>query len=131
MIGSTISILLALTWGGLQFPWTSGHVLAPLIIGAVGIMIFFVLEMFWLKGPTVSFEPSLCASRPKPEHRFPASSSQTVLRSAGKQMPTTRPTCAYAVLCRYLGTIFHGVGFMAVVCGCSRYTWGTVSLTQS
>ncbi|KAI8973141.1 iron permease [Trametes punicea] len=53
MIGSTISILLAITWGGLQFPWTSGHVLAPLIIGAVGILIFFVLEMYWLKGPTV------------------------------------------------------------------------------
>ncbi|KAH9902441.1 iron permease [Cubamyces lactineus] len=81
MIGSTISMLLALTWGGLQFPWTSGHVLAPLIIGAVGIMIFFVLEMFWLKGPTV------------PRFFF-----------------TNRTTFS-----GYLGTIFHGVGFMAVV----------------
>ncbi|KAI0326040.1 iron permease [Cubamyces sp. BRFM 1775] len=53
MIGSTISILLAITWGGLQFPWTSAHVLAPLIIGAIGILVFFTLEMFWLKGPTV------------------------------------------------------------------------------
>ncbi|KAJ8486824.1 hypothetical protein ONZ51_g4574 [Trametes cubensis] len=53
MIGSTISILLAITWGGLQFPWTSAHVLAPLVIGAIGILVFFVLEMFWLKGPTV------------------------------------------------------------------------------
>lgn len=53
MIGSTISILLAITWGGLQFPWASGHVLAPLIIGAIGILTFFVLEMLWLKGPTV------------------------------------------------------------------------------
>ena len=54
MIGSTISILLAITWGGLQFPWASGHVLAPLIIGAIGILVFFALEMLWLKGPTVS-----------------------------------------------------------------------------
>ncbi|KAJ8463952.1 hypothetical protein ONZ51_g9921 [Trametes cubensis] len=53
MIGSTISILLAITWGGLQFPWASGHVLAPLIIGAIGILVFFALEMLWLKGPTV------------------------------------------------------------------------------
>ncbi|KAI0706358.1 iron permease [Earliella scabrosa] len=53
MIGSTVSILLAITWGGLTFPWSSAHVLAPLTIGALGILIFFVLEMFWLKGPTV------------------------------------------------------------------------------
>ena len=58
MVGSTISILLALTWGGLQFRWTSGHVLAPLIIGAAGILTFFVLELLWLKGPTVSHEPT-------------------------------------------------------------------------
>ncbi|KAL1949725.1 hypothetical protein VTO73DRAFT_8606 [Trametes versicolor] len=53
MIGSTVSILLAITWGGLQFPWTSAHVLVPLIVGALGIIVFFVLEMYWLKGPTV------------------------------------------------------------------------------
>ncbi|KAI8969880.1 iron permease [Trametes punicea] len=53
MTASTISILLAITWGGLQFPWTSGHVLAPLIIGALGIAIFFILEVVWLKGLTV------------------------------------------------------------------------------
>ncbi|KAI0788199.1 iron permease [Fomes fomentarius] len=53
MIGSTVSILLAITWGGLRFSWSSGHVLAPLIIGGLGITIFFILEMFWLKGPTV------------------------------------------------------------------------------
>ncbi|KAI0636118.1 iron permease [Trametes polyzona] len=51
--GSTVSILLAITWGGLRFPWTSPHVLAPLIIGGVGIVVFFVAEYFWLRGPTV------------------------------------------------------------------------------
>ncbi|KAI0327034.1 iron permease [Cubamyces sp. BRFM 1775] len=81
MVGSTISILLALTWGGLQFPWASGHVLAPLIIGAIGISMFFILEIFWLKGPTV------------PRFFF-----------------TNRTTFS-----GYLGTIFHGIGFMAVV----------------
>ncbi|KAI0667862.1 iron permease [Trametes maxima] len=53
LIGSTVSILLAITWGGLRFPWTSPHVLAPLIIGGIGIIAFFVVEFFWLKGPTV------------------------------------------------------------------------------
>ncbi|KAI0833792.1 iron permease [Trametes gibbosa] len=53
MIGSTVAILLAITWGGLEFPWNSAHVLVPLIVGAVGILVFFLLEMYWLKGPTV------------------------------------------------------------------------------
>ena len=52
MIGSTVSILLAMTWGGLRFPWSSAHVLVPLAIGGTGILLFFALEIFWLKGPT-------------------------------------------------------------------------------
>ncbi|KAI0353765.1 iron permease [Trametes cingulata] len=51
--GSTVSVLLAITWGGLRFPWTSPHVLVPFIIGGVGIVVFFVAEYFWLKGPTI------------------------------------------------------------------------------
>ena len=53
MAGSTVSILLAITWGGIQFPWSSAHVLVPLIVGAVGLMVFFTIEFLWLKGPTV------------------------------------------------------------------------------
>ncbi|KAL1949730.1 hypothetical protein VTO73DRAFT_8611 [Trametes versicolor] len=53
IIGSTVSILLAITWGGLRFPWTSFHVLVPLIIGGIGLVTFFVTQYFWLKGPTI------------------------------------------------------------------------------
>ena len=49
-------MLVALTWGGVRFRWDSAHVLAPLIIGFVGIIAFFVLERTWLKGKTVSNE---------------------------------------------------------------------------
>ncbi|KAI0353760.1 iron permease [Trametes cingulata] len=51
--GSTVSILLAITWGGLRFPWSSSSVLTPLIIGGVGLITFFAVELFWLNGPTV------------------------------------------------------------------------------
>ncbi|EIW57883.1 iron permease [Trametes versicolor FP-101664 SS1] len=51
--GSTVSILLAITWGGLRFPWTSFHVLVPLVIGGIGLVTFFVTQYFWLKGPTI------------------------------------------------------------------------------
>ena len=62
IIGSTISILLALTWGGLEFPWAAARVLTPLIIGAVGILVFFVIEALWIKEPTVSLTRSLTQS---------------------------------------------------------------------
>ncbi|KAI0759674.1 iron permease [Trametes elegans] len=51
--GSTVAVLLAITWGGLKFPWTSPNVLVPLVVGGVGIVAFFIAEFFWLRGPTV------------------------------------------------------------------------------
>ena len=57
---STVAVLLAITWGGLRFSWTSFHVLVPLVLGAVGVVGFFIAEYLWLKGPTVRF----CASPP-------------------------------------------------------------------
>ncbi|KAI0353757.1 iron permease [Trametes cingulata] len=53
LVGSTTSFLIAMTWAGLRFAWSSAHVLAPLIIGAIGIVAFFLIEAFWLKRPTV------------------------------------------------------------------------------
>ena len=46
MIGSAVSVLIAMTWGGLQFPWDSAHVLTPLIIGGIGMLSFFAYERF-------------------------------------------------------------------------------------
>ncbi|KAI0648785.1 iron permease [Trametes meyenii] len=53
IVGSTVSLSIAFTWGGLQFPWGSAHVLVPLVIGSFGILMFFVAERLWLKGRTV------------------------------------------------------------------------------
>ncbi|KAI0046869.1 iron permease [Auriscalpium vulgare] len=56
IIGSTISLMIALIWGGIRFPWVSAHILVPLIIGSVGIVVFFVVEALrppWMKEPTV------------------------------------------------------------------------------
>ncbi|KAG8956433.1 hypothetical protein FRC00_004962 [Tulasnella sp. 408] len=43
IVSTTISMV-ALTWAGVQHPWNSAAVLAPLIIGLVGIGVFFVYE---------------------------------------------------------------------------------------
>lgn len=44
LIGSTTSVLLALTWAGTIYPWKSANILAPLIIGFLGLAGFLVYE---------------------------------------------------------------------------------------
>ncbi|KAF8314215.1 MFS general substrate transporter [Clavulina sp. PMI_390] len=53
IVGSTASIILALTWGGVQYPWTSAHVVVPLVVGSIGIAVFLVYEFTLAKHPIV------------------------------------------------------------------------------
>ncbi|EIW57953.1 Mfs1.2 [Trametes versicolor FP-101664 SS1] len=53
IIASTTSIVVGLTWGGVQFAWSSAHVLAPLIVGLCGIVFFFIYEAYWARNPIV------------------------------------------------------------------------------
>ncbi|OSC99593.1 iron permease [Trametes coccinea BRFM310] len=55
IIGSTTSALLGLTWGGIQFSWGSANVLAPLIIGFVGIFAWVIYEIYVPAEPTIPF----------------------------------------------------------------------------
>ncbi|KAI0763280.1 iron permease [Trametes elegans] len=56
IITGTTLALIALTWGGIQFPWDSAHVLAPLIIGGFAIAAFFLYETFVPQEPTLPFD---------------------------------------------------------------------------
>ncbi|KAM0484974.1 hypothetical protein ACHAP7_002995 [Fusarium lateritium] len=44
LIGSSVSILLALTWAGPVHPWSDARILAPLIIGILGLVGFIIYE---------------------------------------------------------------------------------------
>lgn len=44
--GSIASLLIALTWGGDSYPWSSGRVIASLVVGCAGLVAFGVYE--WL-----------------------------------------------------------------------------------
>jgi Fungal trichothecene efflux pump (TRI12) len=50
-VGSTTSFLFGLTAGGVLFPWSSGNVLAPLIIGIFGWVGFWAYEDYVAKEP--------------------------------------------------------------------------------
>ena len=53
VVASSTSVVLALTWGGVEFAWTSAHVLAPLILGLIGIAFWLVYEAVWATHPIV------------------------------------------------------------------------------
>ncbi|KAN0135475.1 MFS general substrate transporter [Lactarius tabidus] len=50
--GSTTSVVIGLTWGGIQYPWSSAPVLVPLVLGLVGLASFVLYELHFCKPPT-------------------------------------------------------------------------------
>ncbi|KAF4448634.1 hypothetical protein F53441_7983 [Fusarium austroafricanum] len=44
LMASSVSILIALTWAGPVYPWSDARILAPLIIGLLGLVGFVVYE---------------------------------------------------------------------------------------
>jgi hypothetical protein len=52
--GSTTSVVIGLTWGGVRYPWSSARVLSPLILGLMGLCTFVIYEIYFCKPPIVS-----------------------------------------------------------------------------
>ena len=52
-IAATTSLLIPLTWGGVQYPWDSWHTLVPLLIGVAGLVGFAVYESYIALEPTI------------------------------------------------------------------------------
>lgn len=55
-IGSTTRFLIPITWGGVSYAWDSWRVLAPLIIGIVGLAVFVVFEEYVAKEPLIRLD---------------------------------------------------------------------------
>ncbi|GAW21084.1 hypothetical protein ANO14919_105970 [Xylariales sp. No.14919] len=49
--GSMTSFLIAISWGGTQYAWSSAGTLAPLIIGVIGIIVTIIYETHAAKFP--------------------------------------------------------------------------------
>ena len=48
---SMTSFLVAITWGGVQFAWSSFRTLVPLIVGVFGVIVALAWEIWWTKTP--------------------------------------------------------------------------------
>jgi hypothetical protein len=53
IMASASSCMLALTWGGLRYPWSSPRVLVPLVLGLCGLVGAQYYESRWPVQPTV------------------------------------------------------------------------------
>ncbi|ROW06185.1 hypothetical protein VMCG_04704 [Cytospora schulzeri] len=54
LVASVTSILIALSWGGARYSWSSWHVVIPLILGAVGLVLYHYYETArWVEHPTL------------------------------------------------------------------------------
>ncbi|KAH9943934.1 Mfs1.2 [Amylocystis lapponica] len=54
VVSASVSLTIGVTWGGVQYPWGSVRVLAPLTLGIAGLVSFFVYELLWSQAPMVS-----------------------------------------------------------------------------
>ncbi|KAH7037400.1 trichothecene efflux pump [Microdochium trichocladiopsis] len=48
-VGGCVLFLIGLSWGGVAYPWVSGHVLGTLLSGIVALIIFAVYETYFCK----------------------------------------------------------------------------------
>ncbi|THG99353.1 hypothetical protein EW145_g7284 [Phellinidium pouzarii] len=56
IIASTTAVVIALTWGGIKFAWTSANVLVPLILGLFGLGGFVWYEFYVPTHPVLPFQ---------------------------------------------------------------------------
>ncbi|KAF2200203.1 MFS general substrate transporter [Delitschia confertaspora ATCC 74209] len=52
-LGSTTGFLIPITWGGVQYSWSSWHTLVPIIVSAVGMVAFVVHQECFATEPLI------------------------------------------------------------------------------
>lgn len=50
-VASSTSFLFGLTAGGVLFPWKSANVIVPLVLGIIGMVVFWAIEEYLVKEP--------------------------------------------------------------------------------
>ncbi|KAJ6613134.1 major facilitator superfamily domain-containing protein [Mycena sp. CBHHK59/15] len=55
VIAASSAVVIALTWGGIQYPWSSPRVLVPLCAGMAGLIFFLIYEVKFARYPIVPY----------------------------------------------------------------------------
>ncbi|KAL3435969.1 major facilitator superfamily domain-containing protein [Aspergillus tetrazonus] len=128
-ISSLSSFLIPLTWGGIMYPWTSWHTLAPLCLGVAGLAVFTVYS---IKATDPMIPRSVFGNRSAVIAFITSALQGLILWGALYYLPL------YYQAVREFGPILTGVALFpqtftvapsAIVCGVlvtitGRYRWG-------
>ncbi|KAG8528374.1 uncharacterized protein KY384_007292 [Bacidia gigantensis] len=52
-IAAFTSLLIPLSWGGVQYPWDSWHTIVPLIMGPIGLVLLYIYESHYAANPII------------------------------------------------------------------------------
>ncbi|KAF7303621.1 MFS general substrate transporter [Mycena indigotica] len=106
IVASTTSMVIALTWGGSVFPWSSPKVIAPLVVGIAGFGAFLVYEAFVPLYPIIPV--SLMATRTAFSGYVQTLLNGIVLSAIGYWLPL------YFQACKSASPIAAGVNGLAM-----------------
>ncbi|KAJ7197954.1 major facilitator superfamily domain-containing protein [Mycena pura] len=63
LIPATVSLLLALQWGGSKYAWGSGRIIALLVVFGILILIFIAIQFWKQDGPGATIPPRIIKQR--------------------------------------------------------------------
>ncbi|KFY24241.1 hypothetical protein V493_05366 [Pseudogymnoascus sp. VKM F-4281 (FW-2241)] len=108
-IGSTTSFLIAITWGGVQFPWGSYQTLVPLLIGIAGCVVTVFWEKWGAKFPFVRL--SIFKARSAYAAYFCAMTQGLLLYAELYYLSF------YLQAIKFLSPIMNGIALLPITCG--------------
>ncbi|KAH9911656.1 MFS general substrate transporter [Fomitopsis serialis] len=108
VMGSTTAIVIGMTWGGVDYAWSSAQVLVPLIIGGVGLVLFLLYEALWARNPLIPL--SLILNRTSISGLIQTGLLSVPLTGLMYYLPVYYQACMLASPIR-AGTLVFGVAF--------------------
>ncbi|KAL5495946.1 hypothetical protein ACEPAI_1410 [Sanghuangporus weigelae] len=117
VVAATTAVVIALTWGGIKFPWTSAQILTPLIAGVIGLVVFIVYEAKLATHPLVPF--AVMSSRTGAAGYVQGFFCNFYLLGSIYYLP------AYFQACRFASAVGSGVDLLGL--GCTIMPFGLIA----
>jgi MFS family permease len=101
LVVSLVCVLLALTWGGVEYPWSDWYTLVPLVLGFVGLIAFLVTQSLgFVREPTCPLD---CFPTARPLRLFCRLFPFDPDVLAGLFPPRVLPSCTRGISCYLRG----------------------------
>ncbi|KAJ7158604.1 Mfs1.2 [Mycena filopes] len=91
ILSSTSSTIIGLTWGGVQYPWSSARTLVPVIVGLLGVVGFFLYEISVATHPLVPY--TLLSNRTSVSGYLQTFLNQLVVLAVAYYLPVYYQAC--------------------------------------